>query len=96
MTQSLPVVATDVGGNAELVLNEETGLLVQPKSPGEIANALIHMKNNPQKRGKMGEKARMHILKNFHIDQTVEQMEKLYRNLANESKKPSIETGKSE
>ena len=36
-----PVIATDVGGLAEVVLNERTGFIVKPEAPGEVANAVI-------------------------------------------------------
>ena len=36
-----PVIATDVGGLAEVVLNERTGFIVKPEAPDEVANAVI-------------------------------------------------------
>jgi glycosyltransferase involved in cell wall biosynthesis len=36
-----PVIATDVGGLAEVVLNERTGFIVKPEAPEEVANAVI-------------------------------------------------------
>ena len=36
-----PVIATDVGGLAEVVLNERTGFIVQPNKPEEIAEAVV-------------------------------------------------------
>lgn len=43
MRQSLPVVATRVGGIPEVVLDGETGLLVSPESPGELAAAISRL-----------------------------------------------------
>jgi glycosyltransferase involved in cell wall biosynthesis len=36
-----PVIATDVGGLAEVILHERTGFIVKPESPAEVANAVL-------------------------------------------------------
>ncbi|HMQ70173.1 MAG TPA: glycosyltransferase [Ignavibacteria bacterium] len=41
-----PVIATDVGGLAEVVRNNETGLIIEPKNPGAIAKAIIEFYEN--------------------------------------------------
>ena len=81
MSTGVPVIATDVGGNAELVINEETGLLVPRKAPKQIAKAIINLRENEEKRKKLAENARQHIRNHFHIDQTVQTMKAFYENL---------------
>lgn len=81
MSTGMPVIATDVGGNAELVLHKKTGWLVPRKSPEKIAEGIEYLHNNPQSAREMGQKGRQHIRENFHIDQTVQQMKDLYENL---------------
>lgn len=58
MAAGLPVVASAVGGIPELVESGETGVLVPPGAPGEMAGALIELLGAPDLRRRMGEAAR--------------------------------------
>ena len=53
-----PVVATKVGGIPEIVVDNDTGILVPPKSPGELADAVRRLLANPTCRAEMGRKGR--------------------------------------
>ncbi len=78
----LPVVATDVGGNREVVLHEKTGVLAPPKNPEALAQAMLRLMALPQEdRRRMGEAARQHIEANFSLDRVVDQWEVLYKEL---------------
>jgi len=81
MSLSKPVIATDVGGNSELVINNETGLLIPRKSPRALAEAILKMKNNPAWREKLAKTGYNHIKQNFRTENSVQQMEKVYENL---------------
>lgn len=50
MIVGCPVVSTDVGGVSEMVLNNETGLLVPPEKPSELAEAMIKMLTQPKEK----------------------------------------------
>ncbi len=50
MSQGVPVVATNVGGITELIRDNFNGLLVRPNSPKELANAIIEIIKNVEKR----------------------------------------------
>ena len=54
MVAGKPVVATNVGGNPELVQNGETGILVDKENSEQLAKALILLANAPYKRTEMG------------------------------------------
>lgn len=56
MASGKPVVATNIGGIPELV-NEDVGILVEPKDPVALAEALDKLLKDPQMREKMGEMA---------------------------------------
>lgn len=62
----LPVVATNVGGIPEVV-NENNGILVQPESPIELADALNKILDNNLLRKEMGENGRKYALGKFNI-----------------------------
>jgi glycosyltransferase involved in cell wall biosynthesis len=50
MASGLPVIATRVGGLAETVVHEVTGLHVPPRSPGDLAAAIESLKADPARR----------------------------------------------
>ena len=81
MSLTKPVIGTDVGGNSELVINNETGLLIPRKSPRALAEAILKMKNNPAWREKLAKTGYNHIKQNFRTENSVQQMEKVYENL---------------
>ena len=64
----LPLVTTDSVGCRDTVDNKKNGYIVNPHSPGEIANALRKIINNPQKRKKMGEKSRRIAVHDYNVE----------------------------
>ena len=78
MATSLPVVATDVGGNPEVVIDGETGFIVPPKNPREMADKLLRLITDENLRRQMGEKARKRVEEHFGIKETVRQYQELY------------------
>jgi len=54
MASGRPVIATDLGGNREVVRNGETGLLVPPKDPGALAAAIMSLMEKPAEARRMG------------------------------------------
>jgi glycosyltransferase involved in cell wall biosynthesis len=57
----LAVIATKVGSVDEIIINNKTGILVPPKSPEKIAEAIKLLYNNPQKRAELARNAKDHI-----------------------------------
>ncbi len=80
MAWSLPVVATSVGGNPEAVA-EDTGLLVPPDNPGELATALSHLCNDPALRTSFGKNARARYLSHFTVERMVCDYANIYREM---------------
>ncbi|WP_437622434.1 glycosyltransferase family 4 protein [Sorangium sp. So ce1151] len=73
----LPIVATRVGGNPEIVKEGETGLLVSPGSPEPLAAALeaIAVRDD---RAELGMRGRARVIERFGIDRMVQAYEDLY------------------
>lgn len=81
MAQKLPAIATRVGGVPEVIIENETGLLVTAQSPNELASAMTNLVENPDKRKAMGQAGYQRALDHFSIESTVEKTEDMYRQL---------------
>jgi glycosyltransferase involved in cell wall biosynthesis len=79
MARGRAVVATDVGGNPEVVVSGETGLLVPPHQPNDLARALLALWRDPEKSRAMGLAGRRRVERHFDIRQMVAAYEALYR-----------------
>lgn len=77
MASTLPVVATRVGGNAEVVVDHETGRLV-PGYPRALAGALLDLARNPVGRHTMGEAGRWRVKRHFSMERMVRQYASAY------------------
>ena len=78
MACGLPVVATAVGGNTEVVIDGETGLLVQPESPADLADAMLKLYRQPELASRMGANARKRVEAHFDSRTMVARYESLY------------------
>jgi len=83
MASGLPVIATRVGGNPEVVADKDTGLLVPAGDPEAMAEALLLLWHRPEIRTAMGQAARARVEKYFDVRKMVASYEQLYleRNL---------------
>jgi L-malate glycosyltransferase len=81
MAAALPVVATRVGGNPELVEDGSTGLLVRAESAQEIADAVCQLLDQPEMARAFGERARRRVEGEFAIDCMLAKTEALYLRL---------------
>jgi len=76
-----PVVATDIGGNRELVRHGETGLLVPPGDPGALAAAVLTLLGDRALASRLAEAARTRFRAGFSVPTMVRQYEELYEEL---------------
>lgn len=81
MAAGLPMVVTDVGGNAEAVVDGVCGRVVPARDPAALAAALLELAHAPAERLRMGEAARARAAKHFTLEACVARYETLYRNL---------------
>jgi len=78
MAAGCPVVATAVGGMPELVVHNETGLLIPPRDPVALAKALPLLAENEETRKRMGTASKKRVQQFFSIDRMVQEYESLY------------------
>jgi len=78
MASGLPVVATRVGGNAELVEEGVTGSLCAPAAPEALANAMRPYFADPALGSRQGSAARARVMQRFSIDRMVQQYTDIY------------------
>lgn len=75
---SKPVITFNTGGVRETILNQETGLLVEPNSK-ELANAILKLLKNEELRNKMGKKGREFVSKNFSWEKSAKKLLETYK-----------------
>jgi L-malate glycosyltransferase len=81
MAASLPVVATDVGGNAEAVRDGLTGYIVPPEAPAALASAIKRLLNDPEKAAEMGNAGRSLAAQEFTLEVMMNRTAAVYRQL---------------
>jgi sugar transferase (PEP-CTERM/EpsH1 system associated) len=81
MASALPVVATRVGGNAELVTEGESGTLVPPADPEALADAIERYLEDPDLRQSHGRIGRARVEQVFSIDEMVNKYVQVYDRL---------------
>jgi polysaccharide biosynthesis protein PelF len=77
-------VSTDVGGVREAV--GDTGLVVPPREPEAMARAALELLRDPERRARMGEQARLRVVEQFTLRQTIDTFRKIYCELAGEQR----------
>lgn len=77
----VPVVATDIRGCREAVENSKTGILVPPKNPEKLAEAIIYLLSNPNIARQMGEAGRKKAEKDFDERGVFDRIKKEYERL---------------
>ena len=75
----VPVIATNVGGIPELISDGNTGLLVSPENPQEMANTINTLLDDDETQQKLSKNAFDFINKNFSWDVLLEEYIKLYQ-----------------
>ncbi len=78
MASGLPVIATNVGGNPELVVHGQTGYLVDKESPSALASALLELVSHDYTREQFAQAALLRVKQHFSIDSMVERYQTVY------------------
>jgi len=81
MSMGLPVVATSVGGNAEAIEDGRTGIVIPPGDPQRLAEAIVGLYEDPDRRESMGARARVRAVREFSLEKMIERHEELYHQI---------------
>lgn len=93
MACCLPVVSTRVAGIPEMVQEEQTGLLVEPKDDAGLAAAIARLAVEPDTRMRMGQAGRQHAESLFALDKTANQLgHRFHRTLEIQTAPPRVES----
>jgi glycosyltransferase involved in cell wall biosynthesis len=76
-----PLVATRVGGIPDTVRDGETGILVEPANPEDLARGILQMLQNPHEAERMAQNGRRLMLERFSLSRTVNDLHELYQQL---------------
>jgi glycosyltransferase involved in cell wall biosynthesis len=79
MATGLPVLATGVGANVELVAHAETGVVVPAGEPGPMAQQLAWLAGNPAQAAAMGRAGRIRVEQRFSLGAMVAGYEGVYQ-----------------
>jgi glycosyltransferase involved in cell wall biosynthesis len=78
MGAGVACIATNLGGPAEIIRPDETGLLVPPGDAGALADAIEQLLTDPARRAKLGQAAAADVRARFSIERTVREVENAY------------------
>ncbi len=78
MARGLPVVATRVGGNPEVVVDGNTGFLVPAQDPEALAEAMLHIHQHPKLGRQMGLRGRQRVEQEFSVQGMIRDYEQQY------------------
>ena len=79
MAAGIPVVATNIGGIKEVVLNGKTGFLVKPGNSSALADKIKEVLENEEMGKKFGKLGFKRVKEEFSIDKTVNRIENLWK-----------------
>jgi glycosyltransferase involved in cell wall biosynthesis len=81
MAAGLPMVVTDVGGNAEAIEDGQTGIVAKAKNPESLGNALLSLALTPELRTRFGQAGKERIAQHFTLKQCVNNYANFYESL---------------
>ena len=85
MSHGLPCVASRIPGNVEVLRDGENGILVPVDNDKALADALVELGRDPDRRKALGEQARSDAINDFAIDSVASRYLELYRELLHQT-----------
>ena len=81
MAMETPIVATDIEGVNETIVDGITGILVPPKNPSALAEAIVCLLKDKKKAQEMGQAGRIVVKEKFNLKDKIEQHNRLYETI---------------
>jgi glycosyltransferase involved in cell wall biosynthesis len=81
MAAGLPVIASNEGGPVEIVVQGETGLLIEPGDAAILADSIKWMLDHPEERRRMADNGMKRVKEHFVIENTVKDIVDYYKGL---------------
>ena len=81
MAMEKPVVASNIRGCREAIINQETGFIIPPRNTDALANALDFLLANPEQAKQMGVRGRQRVLENYSMDLVLQRLHQGYQAL---------------
>lgn len=78
MALGKPVIATDCGGNIELISSPELGWMVAPKQREALTSAILEVMDEPERRAQVAMEGMRHVRRGFSKDERIKRLEGLY------------------
>jgi glycosyltransferase involved in cell wall biosynthesis len=96
MAAARPIITSSILPNAELITHQVTGLLVAPRSPGQIAHSIAYLAQHPDQAQQYAAAARQRVVEQYTIDRRLHESWKLYLDLVqSRSQQPVIQSSRS-
>lgn len=81
MAYAVPTISSNVGGFPDIIKPYQTGLLVNPKNPEELAKAIAKMIENPLEAKKMGENGKNLVRNLLNVKRTSNKIFEIYKTI---------------
>jgi glycosyltransferase involved in cell wall biosynthesis len=81
MASGLPIITTNIPENKELIENKKTGFLIPVKNSEKIADKIIYLLENQNKRENIGKKAKNQIAENFETKKVIKKLTTFYNSI---------------
>ncbi len=78
MAMRLPLIVTDIGGNAEAVLDGYNGIVIPPNNTDMLTDAIVELYNDKDKRKEMGIRSRQRVEDLFTMEKMIKNYEEYY------------------
>ena len=86
MAARRPIIATDVGGNSVAIIDGQSGYLVPPKDPMQLASKICELLGAPEKRERFALNAQKRFYAEFEVSHMAREYEKVYQELVSSKK----------